>query len=139
MLKVDLAAVSPPERFDGLRADFPITSVQGAAATAIVYMELDPGGELPEHSDSAEELLLALEGEVEASVGDETGTLRAGEIALVPAMVPHGLRNAGDRPARLVGFFGGSTNVATFADMVFVVGAPIPIVAPLGEEATLAA
>src|SRR4029079_19725677 len=121
MLKVDLAAVAPPERFEGLRAVFPITSAQGAVSTAIVYIELEPGGELPEHRDSAEELLLALEGEVEASVGDETGPLRAGEIALVPAMAPHGLRNVGDRPARLVGFFGGSTTVATFADMVFVV------------------
>ncbi len=139
MLKVDLAAMSPPERFEGLRADFPISSAEGTAATALVYIELEPGAELPEHRDSAEELLLVLEGEVEASVGEESGPLRTGELAVVPAMTPHGLRNLGHRRARVVGFFGGSTNVATFAEMVFVIGAPIPIVVPLGAEAAVAA
>ena len=131
--------MSPPERFEGVHADFPISSAVGTAATAVVYMELEPGAELPEHRDSAEELLLVLEGEVEASVGEESGPLRTGELAVVPAMAPHGLRNLGDRRARVVGFFGGSTNVATFAEMVFVIGAPIPIVVPLGAEAAVAA
>jgi quercetin dioxygenase-like cupin family protein len=91
------------------------------------------------HGDSAEELLLGLEGEVEPSIGDDRGPLRAGEVAVVPATAPHGLRNLGDRPARVLGFFGGSTNVATFADAVFVVGGPRPIVVPLEEEAAVAA
>ena len=137
MLKVNLGAVETGEYFEGLHAAFPLTSAEGTAATAIVYMEVDPGGELPIHRDSAEELLLALEGEVEASVGDERGILRTGEIAVVPSMVPHGLRNLSDRRARVLGFFGSATNVATFADSVFVVGAPIPIRAPLEDEASL--
>jgi quercetin dioxygenase-like cupin family protein len=139
MFKIELSNLTPVEYFPGLGAEFPISSDSGTAATAVVYMEVAPGGELPVHSDSAEELLLALEGEVEASIGDESGPLRAGEIAVVPAMAPHGLRNLGDRPARVLGFFGGSTNVATFPDVVFVVGGPRPIVVPLHDEAAVAA
>ena len=77
-------------------------------------MVFEPGGTLPEHTDSAEEWLLCLEGTVEATVGDETGTLEAGQLALVPALAPHSARNVGDGPARILGFFGGSTNVAHF-------------------------
>jgi hypothetical protein len=61
-------------------------------------------------------------------------------------MVPHGFRNASDRRARVIGFFGGSTNVATFAEphepgdwRIAVVGAPAPVLAPLEEPVTAAA
>lgn len=138
MLKLDLPHIPLEERFDGVRVAFPLTSQDGTATTALVYMELDPGARLPIHTDSAEELLLTLEGEVEASVGDEEGTLAQGEIALVPAMAPHGLHNTGAGRARVLGFFAASANVATFADFVAVIGAPMPIVVPLGEVAVTA-
>jgi quercetin dioxygenase-like cupin family protein len=140
MLGVDLDSVELIERFEGLRVAFPITSSQGTAAAATVWMELAPGAALPEHTDSAEELLLVVDGEVEASVGDERATLRAMELAVVPALVPHGLRNVSDRPARVLGFFASSTNVAIFTEpqgpermQVFVVGAPFPLAVPLDE------
>jgi quercetin dioxygenase-like cupin family protein len=140
MLGVDLDSVELIERFEGLRVAFPITSAQGAAAAATVWMELAPGAALPEHTDSAEELLFVVDGEVEASVGDERAALRAMELAVVPALVPHGLRNVSDRPARVLGFFASSTNVAVFTEpqgpegmQVFVVGAPAPLAVPLEE------
>jgi quercetin dioxygenase-like cupin family protein len=104
-----------------------------------------PGGALPEHTDSAEELLLVLEGEVEASVGDEQATLRSSEVAIVPALTPHGLRNLSDRPARVLGVFASATNVAVFTEphgpdglRVFVIGAPLPLAAPLPEQIAVA-
>ena len=128
--------------FEGHHVAFPVSSATGNAATATVYMEFEPGAELPEHRDSAEELLLVLEGTVEAYVDGETTTLREGELAVVPAMAPHGTRNVSDKRARLIGFFGGSTNVATFTEAqgpdawrVFVVGAPVPMAAALEEPA----
>jgi quercetin dioxygenase-like cupin family protein len=137
---VDLSAVPLYEAFEGLGSAFPVSSATGTAATAIVYMELEPGGALPEHRDSAEEILVALEGSVEAFVGDERAILSEGQLAVVPAMAPHGLRNTSDRPARVLGFFGGSTNVATFTEQhepggwqVFVVGAPMPLAVPIEE------
>jgi quercetin dioxygenase-like cupin family protein len=140
MLTVDLNAVELPERGSGLRAAFPISSAEGAAALAIVWIELVPGGTLNEHTDSAEELLFVVEGEVEASVGSEQGTLRAGEAAVVPALVPHGLRNVSGETARVLGVFASSTNIAVFTEpngpageQVFVIGAPMPLMSSLEE------
>jgi quercetin dioxygenase-like cupin family protein len=138
MLIVDLNVVELPDRGPGLRAAFPISSTEGTAALAIVWMELVPGGMLSEHTDSAEELLFVVEGEVEASVGSEQGTLRAGEAAVVPALVPHGLRNVSGETARVLGVFSSSTNIAVFTEphgpageQVFVIGAPMPLMTAL--------
>jgi quercetin dioxygenase-like cupin family protein len=138
MLIVDLNAVELPDRGPGLRAAFPISSAEGTAALAIAWMELVPGGMLSEHTDSAEELLFVVEGEVEASVGSEQGTLRAGEAAVVPALVPHGLRNVSGETARVLGVFSSSTNIAVFTEphgpageQVFVIGAPMPLMTAL--------
>ena len=140
MLTVDLDAVDLPERGPGLRAAFPITSAEGAAAIATVWMELEPGGVLPEHTDSAEELLFVVEGEVEAYVEAERRAVRAGELAVVPSLAPHGLRNLSDRRARILGVFASATNVAVFTEpmgpdgeRVFVVGAPLPLMSHLEE------
>ena len=57
---------------------------------------------------------MVLEGTAEVSLGDEQGRLSAGEMALVPTMVPHGLRNAGDETVRDVGFFSSNVVVSTF-------------------------
>ena len=140
MLTVDLNALELPDRGPGLRAAFPISSAEGTSGLAIVWIELVPGGRLSEHTDSAEELLFVVEGEVEASVGSEQGTLHAGEVAVVPALVPHGLRNDSGETARVLGVFAGSTNVAVFTEphgpngeQVFVVGAPLPLMSALEE------
>jgi quercetin dioxygenase-like cupin family protein len=128
----------------GLRVSFPLHSATGAASTASVLFELDPGAELPVHTDSAEELLIIVQGTAEARVGDEVGRIGKHEVALVPSMAPHGLRNIGDDVLRVFGTFSASTNVATFerpfepgGPQVFVIGAPMPIAAHL-EEAVLA-
>jgi quercetin dioxygenase-like cupin family protein len=92
------------------------------------------------HVDSAEELLLILEGSAEATVGDETALANAGSIVTVPAMEPHNVLNVGTGPLRVLGFFSASTVVATFATppipggpQVFVIGAPVPVAVPLAE------
>jgi quercetin dioxygenase-like cupin family protein len=114
MYSLDLDTLDVQEMGGGLSVTFPFSSATGAADTAAVYIVLEPGGTLPLHTDSAEEWLLVLEGTIEATVGEETGVLEAGQLALVPAVAPHGARNIGDRPARILGFFGASTNVAHF-------------------------
>ena len=128
----------------GLRVNFPLHSAAGTASTATVLFELDPGAELPVHTDSAEELLIVLQGTAEARVGDEVGRLAKHEVALVPAMAPHGLRNIGDDVLRVLGTFSSSINVGTFerpfepgGPQVFVIGAPVAMAARL-EEAVAA-
>lgn len=123
----------------GLRVSFPFHSATGTASTATVLFELDPGAELPVHTDSAEELLVVVQGTGEARVGDDVGRVGAHEVALVPPMAPHSLRNVGDDVLRVFGTFSSSTVVSTFAEglesdepQIFVIGAPIPVALPLG-------
>jgi quercetin dioxygenase-like cupin family protein len=97
-----------------LKVNFPFFLGTGTKSTAVVYFEIEPGHRLGNHTDSAEEILLILEGEAEVSLGDEQGRLSAGALALVPAMVPHGLRNVGDETVRVVGFFSSNVVVSTF-------------------------
>ncbi len=112
-----------------VKANFPFFVGSGTKNTAVVYFELEPGHRLGTHTDSAEEILLILEGTAEVSLGDEKGRLSAGEMALVPAMEPHGLRSVGDETVRVVGFFSSNVVVSTFDQPVMpfnqrVIGTP---------------
>lgn len=97
------------------KATFPLLGAHGTKSLATVYFELEPGDYLGRHTDSEEELLIILEGELELTVGDQKGEVHAGHVALVPKMVPHDARNIGAAKARVLGVFGGANNiVATF-------------------------
>jgi quercetin dioxygenase-like cupin family protein len=113
---VDLAHLELMPNLPGLRVQFPFHSGTGTAASAVVYFEVDPGMGLPTHTDSSEEILLVLAGEGEAWIGDETTRLAKAQMALVPAMAPHGIRNTGSEVLRVVGFFAASTVVHTFLE-----------------------
>ena len=117
----------------GVRGSFPINTQTGAADTAGAYFEVAPGDPLATHTDSAEEILYVVSGTGIAHAGDETGRVSAGDLAVIPAMVPHGIANVGDETLRVVGFFCDSTIVSTFADVVQPIGlrqvemgAPVP-------------
>jgi quercetin dioxygenase-like cupin family protein len=114
----------------------PFSAATGTKNTAVVYFEIEPGHRLGTHTDSAEELLLILGGEAEVSVGDEQGQVSAGEMALVPAMVPHSMRNVGDETLRVVGFFPSSTVMSTFDQPVIPMGEP-PSEPPFGQRTFL--
>ena len=97
-----------------IRVNFPFCAATGTESSAVVYFEIEPGHYLGTHTDSAEEIVLILAGTVEASLGEERGLLAAGQSALIPAMVPHGIRNVGDETARCVGFFSAAIVASTF-------------------------
>ncbi len=120
---LELAQISSPgDETREVRAAFPIHWQTGATSTAMVYFELEPGMHLGVHTDSAEELLVVFEGEVEATIGDETGRLSAGGVAVVPAMEPHDVRNVGTTTARVAGVFGANALVAMFEEEFSVMG-----------------
>jgi quercetin dioxygenase-like cupin family protein len=121
------------------RVNFPFYVGTGTKSTAVVYFEIDPGGRLGTHTDSAEEILLILEGTAEVSLGDERGQLSAGEMALVPAMVPHGLRNAGEDTARVAGFFSSNVVMSTFDRPMMPLGQRVVGTPPVFEEEEVAA
>ena len=146
MITIDLESVELLETAAGRRVSFPFHSGTGTASTASVLFELDPGSALATHTDSAEEVLLVLEGEGEAHVGEQQVRLGAGQLAVVPAMAPHGIRNIGETNLRVLGFFSSSTVVATFdeplgpdGERISVIGTRAPILAHVAEASTLPA
>jgi hypothetical protein len=60
------------------------------------------------------EKLLGEIGTVQVAIGEKQGQLSAGELALVPGMVAHSVRNVGTGVARCVGFYAGARVVSTF-------------------------
>ena len=108
-----------------LRVTFPINRWKGSRDSAVVYFEIEPGDRLARHTDSAEEVLYIVSGEAEAEVGDERGRLSAGDLAVIPAMVPHGLVNIGDEPVKVVGFFAKSEIISTFDEPMQPIGASV--------------
>jgi quercetin dioxygenase-like cupin family protein len=77
------------------------------------------------HTDSAEETLYVVSGEAEAEIGDESGRIAAGDLAVIPAMVPHGLVNIGDQTVKVVGFFSESEVLSTFDEPIQPIGATV--------------
>jgi quercetin dioxygenase-like cupin family protein len=117
-----------------VKVNFPFFLGTGTKSTAVVYFEIEPDHRLGTHTDSAEEILLVLEGEAEVSLGDEQGRLSAGEMALVPAMVPHGLRNVGDETVRVAGFFSSNVIVSTFDQPMMPLGQRVVGTPPVLQE-----
>jgi quercetin dioxygenase-like cupin family protein len=76
-----------------------------ADASGSSLLEVAPGCRLPRHTDSAEEAIVLTEGVADVSVGEERATLSAGGLAVVPADVPHEVRNAGGGPLRFVALY----------------------------------
>jgi quercetin dioxygenase-like cupin family protein len=68
--------------------------------------------------DSPEETLLVLDGEVEMQIGQDRVRASRGQLAVVPPLVPHSVRNVGRGTARVVGFFPSPGVVATFVEPV---------------------
>ena len=105
-----------------VRVNFPINRKAGSGDSAVVYFEIAPGERLPRHTDSAEEILYIVEGTAEAEVGDERGVVHAGDLAVIPAMAPHGVRNIGDETLKVVGFFSSAVIYSEFEEALHPIG-----------------
>ena len=108
-----------------VRVAFPINKWAGSRDSAVVYFEVKPGDRLARHTDSAEEILYVVAGEAEAEVGGQRRRLAAGDLAVIPAMVPHGLVNVGNETVKVVGFFSASEVISTFSEPVQPFGAAV--------------
>jgi quercetin dioxygenase-like cupin family protein len=96
------------------RLTLPMHTGNGAASCAVIYFEHEPGEHHGRHTDSAEEVVLVLDGEAEVIAGDEHKRLTAGGIALVPAVLPHDILNVGQERLRVVGFFSSAAVISHF-------------------------
>ncbi len=116
--------------FDGdttvhFRGGFALHKGNGSEDSAAVVIELKPGNALGQHTDSPEEILLVMQGTVEVEIGDERQVARPGTVAVVPAMVPHNMRNIGEGTARVIGYFPRPRVVSTFAEPIQPLGVQV--------------
>lgn len=122
----DIASPADPSLGSGFA--FPISAANGSCASAVVYFEVAPGKRLGRHTDSSEEVIYVVDGSGEVTVGDESASVSTGALAVVPALVPHDVRNTGSTPLKVVGFFAGSALIHTFFEPLLP-GAEVMIVA----------
>lgn len=77
--------------------------VATAERSQVVVMTIPPGGEIGEEvHEGIDQILLFVEGECEALVGEDVRIVRADELVLVPGGTRHNFVNTGDGPLRLI-------------------------------------
>jgi mannose-6-phosphate isomerase-like protein (cupin superfamily) len=97
--------VTTPEAiaFAGVRCDIKLSWEQTGGAFCLCDITAPPGNATPPHVHSREdETMYLLEGALEATVGDQTVSVKPGETIFLPRDVPHQVRNAGAGDARYV-------------------------------------
>ena len=89
---VDPSAIKPVEFVPGL--EFRPTLGQNTLAN---YVTFEPHTEAPMHVHVEEQVVIVVDGQFEFTIGDETRTMRAGDLAVIPPWVPHGARTGENR------------------------------------------
>ena len=87
---------------EGMRKGVLIDEGRGAPNFAIRRFELEPGAEVPEHTNEVEHEQYVLTGEYTVGIGDEEYAVREGDSLLIPAGVVHWYRNEGDEPGAFI-------------------------------------
>jgi mannose-6-phosphate isomerase-like protein (cupin superfamily) len=89
-------------------ADLPATATarelvgadHGGAGVCLIFVEAPPGHGPSLHRHPYEEVFVVQEGEATFVAGGEERVVRAGEVVIVPAGMPHSFVNSGDGPLR---------------------------------------
>ena len=89
----------------------------GNTATSALLTVMEPDSKIPMHTDSVEEIILVLEGEIEAWIeGYPPVRLKAGMMAVNPPLVNHTMHNVGTTQSRVVGFMCSNTVLSEFPE-----------------------
>jgi mannose-6-phosphate isomerase-like protein (cupin superfamily) len=73
---------------------------------SIIFVHAAPGAGPRLHRHPYPEVFVVESGEASFQLGDETMVVRAGQIVVGPANVPHGFTNTGTEPLRLTAIHG---------------------------------
>ena len=87
---------------DGMEKGVLIAGEHGAPNFAIRRFRLEPGAEVPKHTNEVEHEQYVLEGEYTVGIGEEAYLVSAGDSLLIPAGVVHWYRNEGDEPGAFI-------------------------------------
>ena len=88
----------PVDAAEGLRKGVLVGPEHGAPNLAIRRFELEPGAEVPGHTNGIEHEQYVLEGEYVVGIGDEEHVVSAGDALHIPAEAVHWYRNESDEP-----------------------------------------
>lgn len=88
----------------------------------VVLIVLEPGQELPSHTDDCSELVVILGGQIEATVDGEHEKLVTGQLLAIPLGAAHSFRNSAPGRARLLSLLPTKTLTTTFNDVVSPLG-----------------
>jgi quercetin dioxygenase-like cupin family protein len=83
-------------------SDNEITGRELGANISVIVVDAAPGEGPRLHRHPYAEVFVVIEGEATFTLGDETRVVRAGEVAVAPAGVPHGFLNSGEGRLRQV-------------------------------------
>ena len=59
---------------------------------------IEPGGFMPNHTNTVEHEQLVLNGRAEIAIGDETYQVKKNDVVFIPANVPHWYKTIGNEP-----------------------------------------
>jgi mannose-6-phosphate isomerase-like protein (cupin superfamily) len=74
----------------------------GGLGLCLIFVDAPPGGGPSLHKHDYDEVFITLEGEATVTAGDDERVVRAGDVAIIPAGVPHRFVNSGDGPLRQI-------------------------------------
>jgi quercetin dioxygenase-like cupin family protein len=86
----------PVDAAAGLRKGVLLDESDGAPNFAVRRFTLDPGAEVPKHTNAVEHEQYVLGGEYVVGIDDEEYVVEAGDSLLIPAGTVHWYRNEGD-------------------------------------------
>jgi quercetin dioxygenase-like cupin family protein len=112
----------PSQRFIAV---FPVTSAQGAAASAVAYYIFEPGRHSGLHADNAEEVIYCADGVGEVFVSGKQVKLEPGEFIVVNEGVQHDVYAYGSTELRLLSFFPTAVVESTFQDPIMPMGSNV--------------
>ncbi len=87
---------------EGMSKGVLIGEEQGAPSFAVRRFTLDPGAEVPTHTNEVEHEQYVLEGEYTVGIEGEEYEVSAGDALLIPAGAEHWYRNDGDERGAFV-------------------------------------
>jgi len=92
----------PVDAAPGLSKGVLIDESDGAPTFAMRRFELEPGAEVPRHTNAVEHEQYVLAGEYVVGIGDEERVVSPGDALLIPAGVEHWYRNEGGEPGAFI-------------------------------------
>ena len=82
-----------------------VDGTKGAESLSVGDLTLAPGAKVANHIHPTEEAMVILDGELDAVLGDNVVSVKAGQTVLAPPGVKHGFVNRSGASARLMAIF----------------------------------